>query len=168
MLPQYSNVALHNDCNSFINIRYLFIMFALWKILQSRCDHVDLTTCMSGENRRQSTRPNCDRIHCVSAHAVSQIHDFVNRAHLGLSKLAVSWIHERSDGLVTDFVIDTKRQNQMINEAGDVQGRRADYGELTTGVSVLQHQFAVRLELCLLQYCQWSYLYQEMKGNNCY
>jgi len=59
---------------------------------------------------------------------MSQIYHFIYRARLRLKKLTVSRIHEWSNGLIIDLVLGAKRQNCVINEAGNVHGSRADHG----------------------------------------
>lgn len=151
--PQYSNMAFHDACDSLVNIRWFLEVFAMRKILKSRCDYVDLTTCMSDEYCRQSTQTGRNRIHGVSTHAVGQIHYFIYRTHLSLIKLTVSWIYEWSDCSIVDLMHSTKWQNRVVNETGDVHRTRADYRQSTTNASVLQHKFAIGAELHLSQYC---------------
>lgn len=158
ILPQYTNVMFYNRSNSLIDIRRLSEFFASREILQSGCDHLNLTARVGNEYRRQSARSSRDRVHGVSAHAVGQIHELVYRTYLSLMKLAVSRVHERPDGLIVDFVLGAKRQNRVIDKAGDVHGRSADYGQSATGAGVLQHQIAVGTKLHLSQYCQYPYL----------
>lgn len=110
----------HDHCDSLVDIRGLLIILAIRKIRQSGRNYLDLAARVSSEYRRQSAQSARDRIHRVTAHAMDDIHDLVDWTQLRLSELAVGRIHKRPNGLIINLVLGTKRQNCMIDEAGNV------------------------------------------------
>ena len=59
---------------------------------------------------------------------MSHIYNFVYRTNLELVKFIVSWINKWSDGLIVDFGLGKEwDQNPVINNAGSIHERCADY-----------------------------------------
>jgi len=91
---------------------------SLKKILQSRYDHLDLTTRVNDEHSNQSMSADRCRVHVICAQILYNIHDLVQRANLDLAKFAVDRKYEWSIGLIA--VLEIHRQNHKPNKAAAV------------------------------------------------